>query len=57
VAHRQSELLAEALAAAGRPHLLISLPWATHAADFSFGGPSGQLSTYAVEYFLGKVLR
>lgn len=56
VAYRQSQLLAEALAAAGRPHLLLDLPWATHAADFNFSGPSGQLSTYAIEYFLQSVM-
>jgi acetyl esterase/lipase len=53
---RQSERLAEALAAAGRPHLLLALPWATHGADFNLAGPFGQLSTYAVEHFLGVVL-
>lgn len=54
---RQSERLAERLARAGRPHLLLTLPWATHGADFNFSGPSGQLSTYAIEHFLGSVLR
>jgi acetyl esterase/lipase len=53
---RQSERLAEVLAGAGRPHLLLTLPWATHGADFNLSGPFGQLSTYAVEHFLGAVL-
>lgn len=56
VRHRQSERLAELLAATGRPHLLLSLPWATHGADFNLAGPFGQLSTYAVEHFLGAVM-
>lgn len=53
---RQSERLAEALAAAGRPHLLLTLPWATHGADFNPSGPFGQLSTYAIEHFLASVI-
>jgi acetyl esterase/lipase len=56
VSPRQSERLAERLARAGRPHLLLRLPWATHGCDFNFGGPSGQLSTYAVERFLAAVM-
>jgi acetyl esterase/lipase len=51
----QSERLAARLAAAGRPHLLLRLPWATHGFDYFFGGPGGQLSTYAVERFLAAV--
>jgi acetyl esterase/lipase len=51
----QSERLAARLAQAGRPHLLLRLPWATHAADFNFSGPSGQIITYAVERFLAAV--
>jgi acetyl esterase/lipase len=57
VRFHQSERLAERLAAANRPHLLLALPWATHGADFNLAGPSGQLSTYAVEHFLGAVTR
>lgn len=52
---RQSERLAARLAEAGRPHLLLALPWATHGADFNLSGPFGQLSTYAVEHFLTTV--
>lgn len=55
VSIRQSERLAERLTQAGAPHLLLRLPWATHAGDFNFSGPFGQISTYAVEYFLLKV--
>ncbi|WP_161569162.1 alpha/beta hydrolase [Candidatus Oscillochloris fontis] len=53
---RQSQRLAEQLAQAGRPHLLLALPWANHAADFNLSGPSGQLSLYAVEYFVSSCL-
>lgn len=37
------------------PHYLLSLPWATHGTDYTLNGPGGQLSTYAVEYFLKSV--
>jgi acetyl esterase/lipase len=52
-----SEMLDSALAAAGRPHLLLRLPWSTHACDFAFSQPCGQLSTWAVEHFLAAVTR
>ena len=39
------------------PHLVLRLPWATHACDYVFSGPCGQLTTFAVEQFLGVVLR
>lgn len=55
VYHRQSERLAEALQLAGVPHLLLSLPWANHGCDANLAGPSGQLSTYAIERFLASV--
>jgi acetyl esterase/lipase len=51
----QSERLSAALERAGRRHLLLLLPWATHACDYNFSGPSGQLSTFAVERFLARV--
>ncbi len=51
----QSERLSSALDRAGRRHFLLILPWATHACDYNFSGPSGQLSTYAVERFLAQV--
>ena len=54
---RQSERLAAKLAAANRPHFLLRLPWATHGCDYNFNGPCGQLSTYAIENFLGEVMR
>jgi hypothetical protein len=33
------------------------MPWATHGCDYNFSGPCGQLSTYAVERFLGYALK
>jgi acetyl esterase/lipase len=55
VSPAQSRRLAARLAHAGRPHLLLQLPWATHGCDAHFSGPSGQLSTYAIERFLAAV--
>jgi acetyl esterase/lipase len=54
---RQSERLAAKLVAANRPHFFLRLPWATHGCDYNFSGPCGQLSTYAIETFLGEVMR
>ena len=39
------------------PHVVLRLPWATHGCDYVFSGPCGQLTTFAVEQFLGVVLR
>lgn len=44
------------LKAAGIPHYFLNMPWATHGCDYNFNGPCGQLSTYAVERFLGFAL-
>lgn len=41
----------------GVPNALVSLPWATHACDFNPRGPSGQLSWYALEWFLAAVTK
>jgi len=38
-------------------HLFLRLPWATHACDWSFSGPCGQVTTYAVEQFLDRVMK
>lgn len=53
----QSERLAARLVQAGRPHLFLRLPWATHGCDVNFSGPCGQISTYAIERFLDAVLQ
>ena len=55
VSVRQSQRLDSALKAAGRRHLLIELPWATHGCDYVFNGPCGQLSTFAIERFVAAV--
>ena len=57
VSSYQSSRLTERLAEAGVLHLNVSLPWATHGFDFIFRGPGGQISTYAIEYFLARVTR
>ena len=33
----------------------LDLPWATHGCDFNISGPSGQLSTFAIERFINSV--
>jgi acetyl esterase/lipase len=55
VSVHNSEWLAARLAAAGRPHFFLRLPWATHGCDANLSGPSGQLSVYAIERFLAAV--
>ncbi|MFM1850776.1 MAG: hypothetical protein RIS54_460 [Verrucomicrobiota bacterium] len=54
---RHSERLASALTAAGRPHLLLELPWATHAFEYHLAGPGGQLTACAVQWFLDATRR
>ncbi len=49
--------LSEKLKAAGVPHYFLNMPWATHGCDYNFNGPCGQISTYAVERFLGFAFR
>jgi acetyl esterase/lipase len=56
VSPMQSERLTARLAQAGRPHLFLRLPWATHGYDANFSGPASQLSTYAIERFLAAVI-
>lgn len=55
--HKQSERLHAKLDGLGVPNALVSLPWATHACDFNPRGPSGQLSWYALEWFLAAVTK
>jgi acetyl esterase/lipase len=54
---RQSERLAERLDSQGVPHVFVELPWATHAFDVNPRGPGGQLSAFAIEWFLRAVTR
>ncbi|MEO7913223.1 MAG: alpha/beta hydrolase [Roseiflexaceae bacterium] len=56
VAPIQSDRLAGRLAQARIQHMLLHLPWAEHGCDVNFSGPSGQISTYAIERFLAAVM-
>jgi acetyl esterase/lipase len=49
--------LQQKLAANNIPHYMLSLPWATHGCDYTLNGPSGQLTTYAVQYFVNQVVK
>ncbi len=55
--HRQGERLHARLDELGVPNVFVSLPWATHAFDYSLSGPSGQLTTFALEWFLVAVTK
>ncbi len=55
--YRHSVRLEAKLAEHGVPHAFVQLPWATHAFDFNLHGPGGQLTTYAVDWFLARVTR
>lgn len=55
--YRQSERLAARLDEAGVSNVFVSLPWATHAFEFNLNGPGGQLTTYALEWFLAAVTK
>ncbi len=52
---RQSERLAEKLTAEGVACVFVELPWAVHAFDFNLRGPGGQISAFAIEWFLKAV--
>ena len=52
----QTERLQARLTEEGVPHQVASLPWATHGLDANPTGPSGQISTWAIERFLANVL-
>jgi len=39
------------------PHAFVLLPWATHAFEYNLRGPGGQLTTFALEWFLAAVTR
>ena len=55
--HRHSVRLDARLAELGVPRAFVSLPWATHAFDYNLQGPGGQLTTFAVEWFLRSITR
>lgn len=56
VAHEHSVRLSEKLKKKNVEHYLLTLPWATHGCDYNISGPSGQISTFAIESFLKKIL-
>ncbi len=55
--NRQSERLADRLTEAGVSNMLVSMPWVSHALEYNLSGPSGQLTEYAVAWFLSAVCR
>lgn len=55
--HRHSERLEARLNELKVKNAFVSLPWATHAFEFNRHGPGGQLTTYAIEWFLAAVTR
>jgi acetyl esterase/lipase len=55
--YRHSERLDARLAEAGVPHATVLMPWATHGFDFNLHGPGGQLTTFALEWFLAAVTK
>jgi acetyl esterase/lipase len=55
VAYEHGVRLDEKLSQLKVPHLLLSLPWATHGCDYSLYGPSGQLCTYTISQFLRRI--
>ncbi len=56
VSPEESQRLESRLAQAKVKNLFVRLPWATHACDWSFSGPCGQITTYATERFLERVM-
>ena len=57
VAYEHSKRLDEKLTKNNVKHLLVTLSWATHGCDYNFYGPSGQISTFAIEEFLNRVIK
>ena len=57
VAYEHSVRLSAKLKNKNVEHYLVTLPWGTHGCDFNLSGPTGQISTYAVEVFLKKTCK
>lgn len=55
--YRHSVRLDARLAEAKVPRVFVEMPWATHAFDFNLHGPGGQLTRFALEWFLAGVTR
>ena len=56
VSPEESARLEARLTQAKVKNLFVRLPWATHACDWSFSGPCGQVTTYSIERFLERVM-
>jgi acetyl esterase/lipase len=54
---RFGQRLAKKLQSLGTPTVYIEIPWANHAFDVIFNGPSNQLALYYTERFLAYTLR
>ncbi|BCL36818.1 alpha/beta hydrolase [Nostoc sp. MS1] len=50
-------MLLQSLQAAGNQAILLEIPWAEHAFDYIFNGPSNQLALYHTERFLAWALK
>jgi acetyl esterase/lipase len=57
VSPEESARLAAKLQQSTVKHLYVQLPWATHGCDRNFNGPCGQVTTYAIEQFLDRVMK
>jgi acetyl esterase/lipase len=57
VPYVQSEVMAEKLAELGVPHFLLSIPWNPHGFGQADNTPGGQLTKYALQWFLEAVTR
>ncbi|MDP1802296.1 MAG: alpha/beta hydrolase [Bacteroidota bacterium] len=55
VAYGHSERLDKKLEENNVQHYFLNLPWATHGCDYNINGPSGQITTFAIERFLNSV--
>jgi acetyl esterase/lipase len=54
---RYGEAMGRALAASGTPMAALEIPWAEHAFDAVFNGPSSQLALYYTERFIAWAVR
>jgi acetyl esterase/lipase len=57
ISPEESARLDAKLQQANVKHFFLRLPWATHACDWSFSGPCGQVTTYTIEQFLDRIMR
>ena len=53
---KQSEMLAERLQKLGVKHYLIAVPWMEHGGDVFLYGPSGRITAWAMEGFMGSLI-